>query len=187
MHKYFGGALLVGAMMAARLAAQEAPPVHFEVAITYNALHASTTGNGSFWMQGGSAQVEGRFWRGLGGVADVAGMHTGNILSSGVGLDMLVTTFGPRYTWSHQKVSIFGQGLVGEVSGFDSVFPSSSGASAGAHGLAVLAGGGMNVGISPHLSVRAIEADWLRTELPNSTTGVENNLRLGAAIVYRFR
>ena len=28
--------------------------------------------------------------------------------------------------------------------------------------------------------------DWLRTQLPNATTKVQNNLRLGAGLVFRF-
>ena len=46
--------------------------------------------------------------------------------------------------------------------------------------------GGMNVPLSGHLAVRAFEADWLRTQLPNATTNVQNNLRLGAGLVFRF-
>jgi hypothetical protein len=48
--------------------------------------------------QGGSVQMYGRFWHGLGGVADVAGLHTGSVHGSGVGLDLVTATFGPRYT-----------------------------------------------------------------------------------------
>jgi len=29
-----------------------------------------------------------------------------------------------------------------------------------------------------------IQADWLRTQLPNSTTNVQNDLHLGAGIVF---
>jgi len=42
--------------------------------------------------------VEGRFWRGLGVVADVNGHHTANMHVSRVGLDLVTATFGPRYT-----------------------------------------------------------------------------------------
>jgi hypothetical protein len=41
--------------------------------------------------------------------------------------------------------------------------------------------------LTHRLSVRAFEANWLRTELPNATTNVQNNLRLGAGILYRFK
>jgi len=50
-----------------------------------------------------------------------------------------------------------------------------------------LTGGGMNIPVTRHISIRAIEADWLRTELPNNAANVQNNLRLGAGFVYRIR
>jgi hypothetical protein len=31
------------------------------------------------------------------------------------------------------------------------------------------------------------EADWLRTQLPNSDTDVQNNIRLAAGVVIRLR
>jgi hypothetical protein len=192
MHKYFGGVLLLGALAINSLAAQSAPPVslgHLEVALTYNPVRSNEARDESFWMQGGSAQVEGRFWRGLGIVADVSGSHINNINSSGVGLDMVTATFGPRYTWApaHKKLSIFGEGLVGVSNGFNSVFPAPAGATTDAHGLAVLAGGGVNVRLLRHLSIRAVEADWLRTQLPNGANDAQNNLRLGTGVVLRFK
>lgn len=191
MRKYLGGVLLMGAMAATSLAAQAVPSVpkgQIEVAATYNPVRSNAAGNNSFWMQGGSVQIEGRFLRGLGVVADVSGKHISNINSSGVGLDLVTATFGPRFSWSlpHQRLLIFGQGLVGEANGFHSVFPGTSGANANANSLAVLVGGGVNVHLSRHLKLRAIEADWLRTQLPNGTTNVQNSLRLGSGVVYRF-
>ncbi|MGA8531063.1 MAG: hypothetical protein WB622_15205 [Acidobacteriaceae bacterium] len=41
--------------------------------------------------------------------------------------------------------------------------------------------------LSPQLAVRALQASWLRTQLPNSTSNLQNNLRLGAGFVFRFR
>ncbi len=191
MLKFLGGVLLLGATAITSLAAQSAPPApkgHFEVALTYNPARSNEAGNESFWMQGACVQVEGRFLRGFGIVADVSGSHIGNINSSGVGLDMVTTTFGPRYTWSpaRSRLSVFGQGLVGVANGFNSLFPAATGATTDAYGFAALVGGGVNARLSGHLSVRAIEADWLRTQLPNGTTDVQENLRLGAGVIYRF-
>jgi hypothetical protein len=140
-------------------------------------------------MQGGGVQLHGQFYRGLGMVADIAGMHTSNINSSGVGLDLVTATFGPRYTWSpaHAKYALYAQGLVGLGLGFNSIFPSATGVNTVADNLAVKAGGGMNYALSPHVALRAFEADWLRTQLPNSTTGVQNSLTLGAGIVFRMK
>jgi hypothetical protein len=159
-----------------------------EVAITYDATLSNLVSSSRFTLQGGSIQIHGRFYRGWGVVADIAGAHAASINSSGVGLDMVTATFGPRYTWSpaHRKLELFGQGLAGEAWGFNSVFPNAAGATPDANSLAVEAGGGMNFRLSPRLALRAFEANYLRTQMPNSTNNLQNNLRLGAGIVFRL-
>jgi len=185
------GVALAATPLVAQSAAAEktAPKYPLDVAITYNATMSNSVTSKSLWMQGGSVQVHGQFYRGLGVVADIAGTHVGNINSSGVGLDMVTATFGPRYTWTtkSRKFALFGQALGGEGFGFHSVFPHVNGATASNYNLAVKAGGGLNVALTPRIALRAIEADWLRTQLPNATTNVQNNVILGAGVVMRFR
>ncbi len=181
--------ILAAPLVAQSAAVNAAPKYPLDVAVTYNATMSTATTGKSFWMQGGSAQVHGRFYRGLGVVADFAGTHTGNINSSGVSLDMVTATFGPRYTWSpaHARYALFGQALVGDAFGFNSVFPGATVATTSSYNLAVKAGGGLNIALSPRLALRAFEADWVRTKLPNATTNVQNNVSLGAGVVMRFR
>ena len=159
-----------------------------DLAITYDTSQANTVPGSNFWMQGGSVQIHGQFWRGLGVVADIGGLHTGDAHGTGVGLDLVTATFGPRYTesWAHRRYALFGQALVGEADGFDSVFPTTTGLASSASGLALQVGGGMDLRLSRHVALRAIEASWLRTQLPNATTGVENNLRAGAGLDFKF-
>lgn len=192
-------AIMATALPAASLEAQAAPSSAgskhssatsgLDVAITYNATLSNVLSGSSFWMQGGSVEVEGRFYRGLGVVADIAGMDAANINSSGVNLDLVTATFGPRYTWApkHTRYAVFGQALAGEAFGFNSVFPNPTGATSTSYSLAAEAGGGFDVALSPHLALRAVEANWLRTQLPNSGSNVQNNLRLGAGFVFHFR
>ncbi len=184
-----GCLLLLGTI--APLSAQNkpiAPQGRVEVAVTYNAMQPSAASGSEFWLQGGSVQLEGRFFHGLGVVADVTGQHTANMHGSGVGLDLVTATFGPRYTWqpARRRHAIFGQALAGEANGFNSTFPDSAGAITNASGLALKVGGGVNYTLSHRFAVRAIEAEWVRTQLPNSNSNVENNLLLGAGVVYRF-
>ena len=47
-------------------------------------------------------------------------------------------------------------------------------------------GGGVNLTVSHRLTLRAIEADWLRSQVPNATNNVQNNVRLGAGIAIRL-
>ena len=159
-----------------------------EVAVLYDSLLSNVVRANQFWMQGGSIQVIGQFWHGLGVEADVSGLHTRNANNAGVGLDMVTATFGPRYQWSpaRRRYSVFGHALAGEANGFDSVFPGAGVASSSANGLALQIGGGLDVAVKHHLSLRAFEADWLRTQLPNADTNVQNNTRLSAGAVFRF-
>ena len=77
-----------------------------DVAATYNLQATNIDTPNRFMMQGGSVQLHGQFWRGLGVVADVAGTHTANMHNSGVGLDLITATFGPRYTWQLPRKKI---------------------------------------------------------------------------------
>jgi hypothetical protein len=48
------------------------------------------------------------------------------------------------------------------------------------------AGGGLDYRLSQHVAVRAVEAAWQHTQLPNGTNNIQNDLLLGAGIVVRF-
>jgi hypothetical protein len=186
------GTAIMGAMTASTMPAQVTPaqPKYpLDVTVTYNATLSNAITSSHFWMQGGSVQIHGQFWRGWGAAADIAGAHVSNINTSGMGLDMATATFGPRYTWSpaHQRYALFGQALAGIANGFNSVFPAATGAVSSSDSLALQIGGGVNLALSRHVAVRALDADWLHTQLPNGTTNVQNNLRLGAGVVFRFR
>jgi len=159
-----------------------------EVAVTYDSVLANVTTGQEFWMQGGSIQMQARLSHGFGVVADVAGLHKADVTDMGTGLDLITATFGPSYTWSprRHRFALFGQVLAGEAHGMNSVFPAGSVFNSSGNSLALQMGGGMNLALSHHLSVRMFDANWLRTQLPNATTGVQNNLRLGTGIVYRF-
>lgn len=197
MRGHFSRLLLVSAMAMTTLAVQsraqkaadnQVPATEFDVAFTFNAASANQVGGSRFWMSGAGMQVHDRFWGGLGMVADFSGLHKANINSSDVGLDMVTTVFGPRYTWSpsHKRLDLYGQGLVGEVFAFHTLLPMKPFPIPSDNGLAVLAGGGMDLRATPHVGVHLFEADWLRTQLLNTTTNAQNSLRAGAGVVFRF-
>jgi hypothetical protein len=160
-----------------------------EVAVLYDSLLSNVVRADRFWMQGGSIQVDGQFWHGLGVEADISGLHARNANNAEVGLDMVTTTFGPRYGWApaHHRYSFFSHALVGEANGFDSVFPGVGATSDSATSLALQVGGGMDLAVKHRLLLRAFEVDWLRTQLPNANTNVQNNIRLAAGVVVRFQ
>ncbi len=100
---------------------------------------------------------------------------------------MVTAVFGPRYRWHDgHRLSVYGEGLLGEDDAFRSLFPTPSGADASAGSLALQVGGGLDLKLGKRLAVRALDAAWVRTQLPNSTNNRQNSLRLGAGLVLRF-
>jgi outer membrane immunogenic protein len=56
----------------------------------------------------------------------------------------------------------------------------------GHYAFATRIGGGIDIPLSHHFEVRAIEADWLRTQFPNGQNDRQNNLQISAGILYRW-
>ncbi len=164
----------------------------FELGLAYDADRTNLTTGNSFWLQGGSAEGAVKISHGLSAVAAITGLHSGSISSTQVPLSLVTVTAGPRYTWrapwrpASHELSLFGVALFGTAHGLNSIFVSGSSVSGSATSLALQAGGGINLGISRRVSLQLIHADWLRTQLPNATTNVQNHLRLGAGVVIHF-
>ncbi len=167
-----------------------------EIAVTYSAQRAMSTGNNSFWLQGGAIELHHRFYRGLGVVASVTGGHVAGDGVTIAPLNTVTAVFGPRYTISTDKgrLAFFGQGLIGEVDGFRSSFPSGSGSTAiptngvigSANGFALQVGGGLDLRLGHHFAFRPIQASWLRTQLPNGNSNKQDTMQLGAGLVFRL-
>jgi hypothetical protein len=182
--------LIFGPHLWGQQAGPESQASHgLEVSVLYSPLLSNVVRANRFWMQGGSIQVDGQFWRGLGMEADISGFHTQNANNGGVGLDMVTATFGPHYRWppAHHRYSFFCHALLGEANGFNSIFPGTAAASSSANSLALQLGGGLDLAVKHRLFLRAFEADWMRTQLPNANNNVQNNIRLAAGIVIRFK
>jgi hypothetical protein len=170
------------------------PPV--DVAVTYDALRTNHVTSATFWMQGRAVELQARFYHGLGMAARVEGEHAGPQTTTAVPLNLETAVFGPRYTTATRsgRYSFFGEALVGESNGFRSLFSEGSGpvgsvnagTTSSSNALAVETGGGFDIRLSRRVALRAIQASYLRTQFPNSTTNVQNNLSLGAGLVLRF-
>lgn len=163
-------------------------PGRLDLSVTYIAersLKANTSQN--FWLQGGSIELGANVYHGWGIAANVTGTHAGSIGTSNIPLSLVTATFGPRYRWhADRRLSVYGEGLAGEANGFRSLFPTPAGSQPEANGLATQVGGGVDYKLSNRLAIRVLDAAWARTQLPNSTDNVQNTLRLGAGIVWRF-
>jgi peptidoglycan-associated lipoprotein len=148
---------------------------------------SNLTTSSSFWLQGGAAEVNMRIFRGLGATASVMGVHTGNS-GGGVPVSLIAETFGPSYTFTRpmhsHSVSFFARGLLGESNGFNGVYPSKGGLLSSSDSLAAVIGGGVDISLSHHLGLRVVQVDYVRTQFPNSLENVQNNLRIGAGIIF---
>lgn len=100
-----------------------------DLAVTYLAQRNNLTQGGSFWGLGGDLELSATVYRGLGLAMNIAGSEAKNIQGTGIGLNTVTTTFGPRYTWTlpSRKLAVFGQGLIGISNGWNSLSGSRGG------------------------------------------------------------
>jgi peptidoglycan-associated lipoprotein len=138
------------------------------------------------FLYGGDAEFSVGLYKGIGVVTSFTGLYTADS-GQGVPINLVAFTVGPRYTLStHSRkhnISLYGEGLGGEVNGFNGLYPAPSGPTTSANSIAFQVGGGIDIGLSRHISFRALHADWLRCMLPDGTTNVQNNLQVGVGIV----
>lgn len=188
--------LLIAATLPVALAAraEQRPLVgQLDLGITYAAGHANYVPGSTFWTQGGSVELVGHVSHGFAAVADITGLHGGSSSSSTAPVNLVTDTFGPRYTAlvahrsSRHPIFLFGQGLIGEAHGLRGVYPGPNGTTSSALSFALQLGGGADIALSPHLTLRAAQVGWLRTQLPNAGSDVQNDLRVGAGFVFHTR
>jgi len=166
-----------------------------DIAITYTAEDANPVGGpGNFWLQGGSVEMGVSLWHGLAVAGNFTGTHTSSAGSQNVSLGLMEYVFGPRYRWilparfgrKDKPTSVFGEAMIGGVKGFDSIFPTSNGATSTASALAIQIGFGVDLKLKQHFDLRPVEVSWARMQLPNSSTNVQNDLRISTGIVLRY-
>jgi len=199
-----GKVLLVGACMlvgAAGWAQQsqmmvQTNTVSTDLAVTFAAESSQASlGQGSFWFMGGGADAAVTFKSGFGIAVSMTGDHISSI-APGVDANKLTYLAGPRYTWTawkghtsaahNRRLQIFGQGLFGLTYGFNGLYPAIPVPTSSANSLAMQAGGGFNYYLNKNFGLRLLEADYVRTALPNGATNIQNDLRLSAGVTWHF-
>jgi outer membrane immunogenic protein len=166
------------------------PQNTFDVYATFSEMRANAPVGGCscFWMSGGAGGISVPLWRNFSGVAEVGGNTTGNIPGFNTGLSLFYGMGGLRMRVpNHTRFQPFGQGLFGGVHGFDSYFPAPVGKVPTSYdtSFALTVGGGLDIAVSRHVWIRAIQADYFYSELRNVQGDRQNQLRLGAGIVFR--
>jgi hypothetical protein len=192
-------AALVAILTMAAQAQMQPMPRGIDIGVTYTAERSkiAATGCGCFWLQGGAVDANLPLYHGLGAAVTFSGGHASNI-ATGVDLSEISFLGGPRYTLStnrwtdhwmtpRHQTSLFGEALFGYVHGFDSVFPTSTTfLKSTANAMSMQFGGGLNIGVAKHFGIRAPEIYYIRTNLPNNVTDVQNDLRLGFGVSYHI-
>jgi len=199
-----GKVLLVGACLlagAAGWAQQSQKPVapdtvSTDLAVTFATERSqAVSSQGNFWFKGGGADAAVTFKSGLGIAASLTGDHASNI-TPGMDVNKITYLAGPRYTWTawqghataadNRRMQIFGQGLFGWTHGFDGLYPSTGGATSSAGSYAIQAGGGLNLYFTRNFGLRLLEADYVRTALPNGAANSQNDTRLSVGLTYHI-
>ena len=176
----------MGAWAQASSAVQQSQ-VSTDLAVTYSLERSELAPGdcGCFWLQGGGVDAAVTFWKGLGVAASFTGGHAANI-APGVDVNKIAFAAGHAAATDQRRLQIFGQGLFGGVHGFDGLYPVTSGVTSSAGSLAIEAGGGVNLFLTKNLGVRLLEAEYVRTELPNNASNTQNDMRLSFGFAYHL-
>ena len=164
--------------------------------------------NSSNGFNGWEGQGTFNFTRHLGVTADVSGASLSPFSFSVLGLSASTYQhlnnylFGPTATADFGRSAVFAHALFGEARsslGAGVGIPIIGGISTGltsAHAFAMAFGGGIDIGLTRHLAVRAVQVDYLRTQFSATdalTTGLssslgnrQNSFRYSTGIVFRF-
>ena len=160
-----------------------------DVGVDYNYVRSNLPagGCGCFALNGGSGWVAFNFSRSLGIVGEIASQDASNISSSGADLTLTSFVAGPRYRRRVAgRFAPFVQVLLGGAHAGGSLAPGSPGLPGSANAFAMIAGGGLDVGLTRHIASRAFEADYYLTRSDNGVNDHQNNLRIAAGVIIRF-
>ena len=189
---------VVALLAVTALEAQDVPKA--EVFLGYNYVRMNGDNQTpSFSSNGGSAQLAVKMNKWVSGVFDFGGYHNGVV--KGVNIDNTVFSFlaGPRVSIRNQsRVTPYFNALFGVVfaTASTSVFPATLGSQAvdgrvrgSQDAFATALGGGMDVRITRHVSIRPVALDYFltRLRLPAETSANnQHNLRYSAGINFTF-
>jgi outer membrane immunogenic protein len=121
-------------------------------------------------------------------VADFSSVYTNSVPPAGNSLTLTSFLAGARYYFPQLPMRgahhprLFGQALVGAAHAGGGV----AGIGDATYGFASRVGGGIDVPVSSHFSVRAIQLDYFLTHFANATNDHQNNFLLGAGVVYHW-
>ena len=160
-----------------------------ELGADYNYVRANAPpdGCGCFSMHGANAWFAYNFTHSVAVVAEISSQRASDISGSGEDLTLTSYLFGPRVSWHRSGHLVpFGHALLGGAHASGSFASNSSGFASSSNAFALIAGGGLDIALTRHFAIRALEADYYRTQFANGSNDRQNNLRLSAGVIFRF-
>ena len=167
-------------------------------------LSSGTDGNRMVGLNGGSAAIEFNLNRHVGIVGDFGGYDANKLQITGTGVNQprdvdasgtaFIYMFGPRFHFRREsRVSPFAQVLVGGVHASAVTVAGCAGSACTPlpiqNALAMTAGGGVDIRLTHHVSLRAVQAEYMMTRfasVPAGSSSSQNDLRLSSGLVFRF-
>lgn len=163
------------------LSAQETPKA--EIFAGYSYLNFGTESiSDRLNLNGWVASAAFNLNRWVGVEADFSGHYKGDCWGApGVTCKHLSFMGGPRFTYRQGRITAFAHGLFGGDNGSLSY----SGVSTSDTPFALAAGGGMDIALTKHISIRAVQVDYVMTRHFSSYDEPhQNNIRASAGIVF---
>ena len=132
----------------------------------------------SFNANGVSGQIEYNANNWLGLVADFSGYA---VARRGFATTYQVSYLsGPRINLRHGKVTPFAHLLLGGAWAEDGITFGSVTA------FGMTAGGGVDIGVSRHIAIRPVQAEYFLTKFPDGNNNRQNNFRFSAGLILRL-
>jgi hypothetical protein len=166
-------------------------PVSIDMAVTFSPERAQIyLTNSPFWLQGGGVDAAATFRNGWGMAAAFNAEHASNV-TPGVDVNKMSFLGGPRYTFlinragilQRRPLQVFGEGLLGAAHAFNSVIPTlGASVASGTNVFALQVGGGLNLMLNKRFGVRLLQADYVRTALPNNSSNSQDDLHLAIGV-----
>jgi peptidoglycan-associated lipoprotein len=184
-------ALAVGTVAFAQQQKPQDPTVGVsreDVAIGYNFIETNAPPGGChcFNTNGGFISGDYRFDKWFSVAGEVTGNRAAGISTLNQNLTLMTYMAGPRVTWPIHRLAPFAEAMFGGVHGSDSYFPTATSSTTSASSFAIAAGAGVDINLSKRFAVRAIDAKFLHTSLPNGVGDTQNELELSTGLVIRF-
>jgi outer membrane immunogenic protein len=161
-----------------------------DAALTYHWVRTNTSAGecGCFALNGAGVSGSWEFRPHIAVVAEISGENATRVLADGKSLTLTSYLAGARYwlpqPWPRAAHSPepFVQVLLGAVHAGGGI----AGSGDGAYSFASRLGGGLDLPLNSRFAVRLIQIDYYFTHSVNATNDHQNNLLVGAGVVFRW-